>query len=98
MVQWVRIRLPGQGTLVPSLVREDLNVPRGNQAQVPSCCPRTSTTQAAGCSFRSPHALEPTHPSKRSHRREAQAPQGRAAPPTAARKMPGRSQEDPGQP
>ena len=45
MVQWLRIRLPMQGTRVQALVREDLTCHGARVPQLPSLCSRAHVPQ-----------------------------------------------------
>ena len=65
VAQWLRIRLPMQGTRVRALAREDPNMPRSNKARAPqllSLCSRAREPQLLKpvChNYRSPHAQSP---------------------------------------
>ena len=64
--QWLRVRLPMQGTRVRSLIRED---PRASE----QLSPRATTTEARALTARAPQQEKPPQ-------WEARAPQWRAAP------------------
>ena len=92
VVQWLRIRLPMQGTRVRALVRED---PTCHGATKPAShnywSPRATTTEARAPRARAPQLEKPPQ-------WEAHAPQRRVAAAHHNYRKPTRSNEDPTQP
>ena len=80
VVQWLRIHLAVQGTLVRSLVQEDPTWLWSKSAHTPELLsPRTAATEAGVPRARVPQQEKPP-------RREAHTPQGRVAPPSQLEK------------
>ena len=61
MAQWLRIRLPVQGTWVRALVREDPYMPRSNEARVPQLLSLRSRAREPQLLSPRATATEPVH-------------------------------------
>ena len=96
VAQWLRIRLPMQGTRVQALVRED---PTFHNYWAWALEPTSHNYWAHVTQLLEPACLEPVLHNKRSYHNEKPAHRNEEWPPlTATREKPARSNEDPTQP